>query len=109
MMKMPELFKEKEGEYTELMPEVEESQYVKIMIEKLDKYSSVDRIIRKIKDGNIVIAKIKELKENNEEELKHSITKIRTACESLNGDIAGVGEEWIIVTPNIANISRESY
>jgi SepF-like predicted cell division protein (DUF552 family) len=108
-MKLPELLKEKEGEYAEIMPEEEESNYVKIMIEKLDKYSSVDRIIRKLKDGNIVIAKIKELKDSNEEELRHSITKIRTACESLNGDIAGVGEEWIIVTPNTANISRESY
>ena len=107
MMKMPELFKEKGEDYAEIMPEEEESKYVKIMIEKLDKYASVDRIIRKVKDGNIVIAKIKEMKENNEEELKHSITKIRTACDSLNGDIAGVGEEWIIVTPNIASISRE--
>ena len=106
-MKMPGLFKEKEKEYAEIALEEEESKYVKIMVEKLDKYASVDRIIRKVKEGNIVIAKIKELKESNEEELKHSIARIKRACESLNGDIAGVGEEWIIVTPSIASVSRE--
>ena len=107
-MKMPGRSKEGEGEYAEILLEEEETGCVKIMIEKLDKYASVDRIIRKVKEGNIVIAKIKDLKESNEEELKHSITKIRTVCEGLNGDIAGVGEEWIIVTPSIASVSRES-
>ena len=106
-MKVPDLFKEKEGDYAEIALEEEEGKYVKIMIEKLDKYANVDSIIRKIKEGHIVIAKIKDLKESNEEELRHSITKIKTVCDSLNGDIAGVGEEWIIVTPSIASVSRE--
>jgi SepF-like predicted cell division protein (DUF552 family) len=105
-MKMPKIFKEEEKEYAEIALEEEERKPIKIMIEKLDKYASVDRIITKMKEGNIVIANIKDLKIKNEEELKHSITKIKTACESLQGDIAGVGEEWIVVTPSTAIISR---
>ena len=105
-MNVPGVSKEAE-EYTEIPVEEQTQDYVKVVVEKLDRYASVDKIIRKLKEGNIVIAKIKELKDSNEEELRHSITKIRTACESINGDIAGVGEEWLIVTPNIASISRE--
>ena len=50
-------------EYTEVPMELEEGRHVKIMIEKLENYAGVDSVIRKVREGNIVIAKIKELKE----------------------------------------------
>jgi len=94
-------------EYTELPLDVEQPKHTKIMIDKLDSYANVDMVLKKVREGNIVIAKIKELKESNLDELKQAIAKMKTACANFDGDIAGVGDEWIIITPRTARIHRE--
>ncbi len=105
------LFKKKQEEtqpeeLTELPVQEEEAPYTRVMIDKLDSLSDCDRIVRKVRSGNIVIARMKDLKEQNIDELKHAISKIRTSCSMFNGDIAGVGDEWLIVTPSTAKIQR---
>lgn len=105
------LFKKKQEEQapeelTELPVHEEESVQTTVMIEKLESLVDSDRIIKKVRSGNIVIARIKELREQNLDELKHAISKIRTSCSVFNGDIAGVGDEWLIVTPSTAKIHR---
>lgn len=107
-MKFP-FFKKKEDaieEYTEIPLEGEELEKIKIIIDKVDDYMSVDRIIRNVREGNIVIARIKKLKDENVEELKHAISKIKTACDNFDGDVAGAGDEWLIVTSSKARIAR---
>lgn len=94
-------------EYTELPLDVNETKHTKIIIEKLEGYSNVDMLLKRVREGNIVIAKIKDLKESNIDELKQAIAKMKTACANFDGDIAGVGDEWIIVTPRTARIHRE--
>lgn len=93
-------------EYTEIPAEEDTSSKVNIVIDHIEGMIDVDKIIRKVRTGNIVIAKIKDLRDNNMEELKHCISKLKTATANINGDIAGVGEEWIIVTPAMAKIDR---
>lgn len=93
-------------ELTELPAPEEPVSKAQVVVEKIEMLSDADRIIRKVRSGNIVIARIKELKEQNLDELKHAISKIRTSTAVWNGDIAGVGDEWIIVTPSTAKIKR---
>ena len=112
---MERLFGKKEHEKKELEPdemgEVPEPAFAghqsTIIVDKIDSYASCDRIIRQIKSNNIVIAKIKDLKDTNMDELKQSVNRIKTAVTSLNGDIAGVGEEWLIITPKTAKVHRQ--
>ncbi len=110
-MKLPWFKKEERieevEEYTELPLDAGQAKHTKIMIDRLDGYSNVDLILKKVREGNIVIAKIKDLKESNLDELKQAIAKMKTACANFDGDIAGVGEEWIIITPRTARIHRE--
>ncbi|MBI4019523.1 MAG: cell division protein SepF [Candidatus Aenigmarchaeota archaeon] len=94
-------------QYAEL-PEDSAVMRMRVMVEKLDGLPSVDKIMRKVRDGNIVIASIRDMKEANTEELKHCISRMKTACMNINGDIAGAGEEWIIITPSSAGIYREA-
>jgi len=102
-------FKETD-KYVEL--EVEETgevpeNKVKIIIEKVESFVSADKVLRNVRDGNIVFAKIKELKESNLDELKSVISKIRTHVTNMGGDIVGAGDEWIIVTPSSVKIHRD--
>ncbi len=93
-------------EFTEIPMQVEQPDKVKIVIEKLESLSDTDRIIKKVRTGNVVIARIKELKENNLDELKHSISKIKTSCTVFQGDLAGIGDEWLLITPSSVKINR---
>ncbi len=110
-MRIPFLKKEEKTdeveEYTELPLEEEERKKISIMIEKLGGLADVDKIMRNVRQGNIAVVKVKELKEQNLDELKHAISKMKTACATMDGDIALVGEDWLIVAPALARISRE--
>ncbi|MBI2579333.1 MAG: cell division protein SepF [Candidatus Aenigmarchaeota archaeon] len=92
-------------EFTEV-PQEEEGKKVNIMIEKLEGLVDTDPIIKKVKEGNIVLAHIKNLRENNMEELKQSIGKIRTYTANMKGDVVGVGDEWLVVAPPSVEIKR---
>ena len=111
-MKISNLLKnvdnEEVEEYVELPEETgpEEEKQVKILVEKLESFVDVDRLLKKVREGNIVIAGIKELKDSNMDELKHSISKMRTVCQSFDGDIVGVGDEWLIISPSNARVVR---
>jgi SepF-like predicted cell division protein (DUF552 family) len=84
----------------------EKKEQIKIMMEKLENFASTDKILRNVKQGNIVIVRMKELKETNMEELKQSINKLKTNVAAYGGDIAGVSDEWLVVAPSTAMILR---
>ncbi len=93
-------------EFTELPPETDTVAKTNIVIEKIEGLADADRIIKKVRTGSVVIARIKELREQNVDELKHCISKIKTSAAVFQGDLAGVGDEWLLVTPPSVNINR---
>ncbi len=78
-----------------------------LVIEKMDSYADAERIQKRVRDGQIVIMKIKDLKDKDVEELKRSIARVRKTCEAINGDIAGISEEWVVATPSAVLIERQ--
>jgi SepF-like predicted cell division protein (DUF552 family) len=50
--------------------------------------------------------KIKELRERDINELKRSVDKLRKTCSAMSGDIVGVDEDFLIITPSFAKIFR---
>jgi len=96
-------------EYLELEIEKGEgpSEKLLIQVEKMDSYEDSDRIQRKVREGTILMVKIKNLRENDMNELKRAIARVRKTCIAINGDIAGIGDDWIIVTPSKARVHRE--
>lgn len=79
-----------------------------ISVDKLEDYADSDRVQRKIREGYVVLVKIRELKDKDIGELKRAIARIRKTCVAVNGDIAGVSDDWIIVTPEYAKVHRDS-
>ncbi len=98
-----------EGDYIELDATALESGSGKIpiKIEKLEEFSDSDRIQKEVREGAIVLVKIKALKDKDISELKRVIDKLRKTCIAINGDIAGIDEDWICLTPSFAHIARE--
>jgi SepF-like predicted cell division protein (DUF552 family) len=82
------------------------SKKIPIKVDKLDDFSDSDRIQKLIREGSIVLVKIKGLRSKDISELKRAIDKLRKTCIAINGDIAGIDEDWIIVTPNFAHVAR---
>ena len=70
-----------------------------IRIETLTDFADTTAIQEYIRKGNIVWVKIKPLKEKDMSELKRSIDRLRKTCIAINGDIAGVDDDFIVLTP----------
>ena len=98
-----------EEEYIELdMGERESEEKIIIQVEKLDNLLDTNRIQGKIREGRVLFIKIKEFKERDINELKRALEKVKRTCLAVEGDIAGIGEDWIICTPKNAKIHREN-
>jgi len=97
---------DKEEPYVELETEDERKGKVPIEVERITEYADSDRIQRKLREGSIMLVRVKELKDKNPNELKRAIERIKRTCDAVGGDIVGAGEDWIIVSPANAKIVR---
>lgn len=79
---------------------------VGISVEKLNEFGDTERILRSVRKGNVIFLKIKGLKEKDIGELKRAVEKLKKAIMANNGDIAGVEQDWLILTPEAANVER---
>ncbi len=77
-----------------------------IKIESLRDFADTDRILRHVREGHIVFLKIKELKDKDMGELKRAVDKIKKGVSANNGDIAGVEQNWLVLTPHYAAVHR---
>lgn len=74
----------------------------------LKKYEDVNPILNVLREGyTIAIIDIKVLKSKDPIELKRAVSKIKKTTDALEGNIAGFGENLLIVTPPFAKIQRE--
>ncbi|MCX8171138.1 MAG: cell division protein SepF [Candidatus Bathyarchaeota archaeon] len=73
----------------------------------LHSFDDLEKIKSEIKSGNIVIVKITPLLEKNVEDAKRAISELSEFIESMGGDIARLGEERIVLTPQNIQIWKE--
>lgn len=96
-----------EDEYVELDEVSEEAaEKVKIRVHTLNEYGDVEDVQSLLRDGNIVWVKIRPLKEKDMTDLKRAIDRIKKTVRSVDGDVAGIDEDWLIATPEFAHIHR---
>ena len=80
--------------------------YVKVC--KLKGFADVDNSARELSEGNIVILDLHPLAERSMTELKHAVDEMKEVCISMGGDIAGLSEYHLIMTPPNLRIERGS-
>jgi len=79
--------------------------YLKAM--PLRKLSDLDTIKREVNQGNILIVKVNPLANKSIEDIKKAINELCEFVKTVDGDIARLGEERIVITPSSVRIWRE--
>ena len=77
-----------------------------IRIESLEEFSDSEKILRFLREGSIVMLKIKTLKEKDLSELKRAVDRLKRTVLAQNGDIVGVEQDWLLLVPEHAVVHR---
>jgi hypothetical protein len=73
----------------------------------LRELADLDNIKAEVKAGNILILRITPLANKSIEDVKRAVNELCEFAESINGDIARLGEERVVVCPPNVKIWRE--
>jgi SepF-like predicted cell division protein (DUF552 family) len=96
-----------EDDFVELDAEMSETEEkVVIRAETLKEFNDVEQVQEHIRNDHIVWVNIQPLKNREMADLKRAIKRLKKTVASVNGDMAGVDEEWIVVCPEYASIER---
>lgn len=77
-----------------------------IRVEKLSTFEDTERILRAVRNGDIVFLKIKSLRDKDIGELKRCVERMKKSVIANNGDIVGVEQDWLILTPLSIAVDR---
>ena len=86
-----------------------EAKRTKIIIRPfvIENFDDVKPALDSLREGyTIALINIKPIKDRDIIELKRAVNKLKKTCDAIEGDIAGFGEDWIVVSPNFAQIYR---
>jgi SepF-like predicted cell division protein (DUF552 family) len=92
----------------ETPPENTETQvktYLKAM--PLRELADLETVKNEVKNGNIIILRITPLASKNIEDVKQAVNQLYEFAESINGDIARLGDERVVICPDKIRIWRE--
>jgi SepF-like predicted cell division protein (DUF552 family) len=97
-----------EDDFVELDAKAEsDGQEVVVRAETLQELEDVEPVQDHLRNEHIVWVNIQPLKSRDMTKLKRAVKRLKKTVRAVNGDIAGVDEEWIVVTPEYARIERK--
>jgi len=79
--------------------------YVKSLI--LNSLEELDKVKGELETGNIVIIRLTPLFDIDLDDVKRAVRNLKKFAEKIDGDIASLGEDRIVVTPSHVKIWRE--
>jgi SepF-like predicted cell division protein (DUF552 family) len=98
--------KEEGEEFIEIETEGDDRRRINVRIENLNDYRDVEEVQKLLREGNIIFLRMKKLKERDLGELKRCIERLRKTSIAMNGDIIGIDEDYLVLTPPFARIHR---
>ncbi len=73
----------------------------------INDFEDIKPILDSLREGyTIALINIKPLKDKDLIELKRAINKLKKTTDAIEGEIAGFGEDYIVVTPSFAKIYK---
>ncbi|MEA3378072.1 MAG: cell division protein SepF [Nanoarchaeota archaeon] len=101
-------FEEKEGsgEYLEIQTSKKKPSFI-VRTFSLNEFDDVKKILKVIRQGTtVVLVDLKPLKENDVIDLRRAVNKLKSTAAEVEGDIAGLSGNWIVITPNPIKIEK---
>jgi len=99
---------EQETGYVELENDGEMSKS-KVLVRPfmLEDFDDVKPVLDSLREEyTIALVNIKPLKDKDLVELKRAINKLKKTTDAIEGEIAGFGDDFLVVTPSFASIYR---
>ena len=99
---------EQQSEYVELENDGEASRS-KVLVRPfmLEDFDDVKIVLDSLREGyTIALVNIRPLKDKDLVELKRAINKLKKTTDAIEGEIAGFGDDYLVVTPSFASIYR---
>lgn len=96
-------------EYVEIGSDAVQEGRSKIIVRpfSITDFEDIKPILETLREGyTIALINIRPLKEKDLVELKRAINKLKKTTDALEGDLAGFGEDYIVVTPSFASVYR---
>ena len=96
-------------EYVELANDAPKPGKGKIIVRPfiIEDFTDVKAILESLREGTtIALVNIKPLKDKDLIELKRAINKLKKTTDAIEGDIAGFGDDYVVVTPSFATVYR---
>jgi len=72
----------------------------------LRELEDLDVIKQEVKSGNILVIRVTPLAKKSIEDVKRAVNELSEFVQSVEGDIARLGEERVVVTPSFVRIWR---
>ncbi|MBI2133362.1 cell division protein SepF [Candidatus Woesearchaeota archaeon] len=103
-----EVLSDGEKEYLELDTTASgEKSKVTVRPFTMEDFSDIKMILDVLREGStIALVNIKPLKDKDVIELKRAINKLKKTSDAIGGDIAGFGDDFVVVTPGFAKVYR---
>lgn len=99
--------KSQDEKIDETSPETVETAKIYLKAMPLKDLADLEKIKDEVKNGNILILRITPLANKSIEDVKQAVDRLYEFVESINGDIARLGEERVVVCPKTISIWRE--
>lgn len=73
----------------------------------LEDFDDVKPVLDSLREGyTIALVNIRPLKDKDLVELKRAINKLKKTTDAIEGEIAGFGDDFLVITPSFASIYR---
>jgi len=117
--KFKDMFKTGEGEeypgeftddYIELETDLKTAK-AKVMVRPfmIEEFTDIKPVLDAVREGyTIALVNIRLLKDKDIVELKRAVNKLKKTTDAVDGDIAGFGDDWLVVTPSFASVYRNT-
>lgn len=106
-MGIMDLFKRKKEEAIELPVEEEApAGKITVRIENLASIADVERFERLLREGNILLLKVKELQKRDLGQFKNAVERLKRRCMQYGWDIVGIEDGYLVLAPKFAKIER---
>lgn len=95
--------------YVDINTDASEEVRSKILVRPfmLDTFEDIKPILDSLREGHtIALVNIRPLKDKDISELKRAINKLKKTTDALNGEIAGFGDDYVVVAPQFAQIYK---